>query len=372
MPRWLTSKIPTAVRTAVCSLTTPEYSSGISHPPNSANFAPRATCRSCRADCLRAMAESYRSGDARPVPVGHPSPRAAALPSIVAVTTYTLRKGAADRTRTDLVVIGVATGKAGALRRGCPEPRRSRRRTAAGSRRCSRRWASPAGSGEVGAGPDQRRPQRRPAARRRARRQRAELTPRTRTPGRRRRRAQPRQRRLGRPRSAGGRRRPRARGGRRVPLRALPLRRATSRAPRSPPGRRRRRRGRRAQRGRPAARTSDRRARHAPTSSASRSTRARDWVNDPANVLPPTAFAERDRRRAAGTTRVTFELLDAEALAELGCGGILGVGQRLGEPALPGQAAPGDPADASRLGGPGRQGHHLRLRRPDHQARVAR
>ncbi|MBW8749964.1 MAG: leucyl aminopeptidase [Propionibacteriales bacterium] len=31
------------------------------------------------------------------------------------MTTYTLRKGAADRTRTDLVVIGVATGKAGAL-----------------------------------------------------------------------------------------------------------------------------------------------------------------------------------------------------------------------------------------------------------------
>ena len=33
--------MPTASRTAVCSLTTPEgYSSGIVQPPNSANFAP--------------------------------------------------------------------------------------------------------------------------------------------------------------------------------------------------------------------------------------------------------------------------------------------------------------------------------------------
>ena len=31
------------------------------------------------------------------------------------MTSYTLRKGAPDRTRTDLVVIGVTTGKAGAL-----------------------------------------------------------------------------------------------------------------------------------------------------------------------------------------------------------------------------------------------------------------
>ena len=35
--------MPTDSRTAVCSLTTPVgYSSGIDHPPNSANFAPRA------------------------------------------------------------------------------------------------------------------------------------------------------------------------------------------------------------------------------------------------------------------------------------------------------------------------------------------
>ena len=52
LPRWLTSKMPTASRTAVCSLTTPEgYSSGIDQPPNSANFAPSATCRSWSGDC---------------------------------------------------------------------------------------------------------------------------------------------------------------------------------------------------------------------------------------------------------------------------------------------------------------------------------
>ena len=49
LPRWLTSKRPTALRTASCSLSTPPpgYSMGISQPPKSASFAPRATCRSC-------------------------------------------------------------------------------------------------------------------------------------------------------------------------------------------------------------------------------------------------------------------------------------------------------------------------------------
>src|SRR6188472_4755231 len=47
LPRWLTSKMPTDSRTAVCSLTTPEgYSSGIDQPPKAENFAPSATCRS--------------------------------------------------------------------------------------------------------------------------------------------------------------------------------------------------------------------------------------------------------------------------------------------------------------------------------------
>ena len=46
--------MPTASRTAVCSLTTPEgYSSGIDQPPNSANLAPSATCRSCSGEVSR-------------------------------------------------------------------------------------------------------------------------------------------------------------------------------------------------------------------------------------------------------------------------------------------------------------------------------
>src|SRR3954447_23047760 len=48
LPRWLTSKMPTDSRTAVCSLTTPVgYSSGIDQPAKSASFAPSATCLSC-------------------------------------------------------------------------------------------------------------------------------------------------------------------------------------------------------------------------------------------------------------------------------------------------------------------------------------
>src|SRR5689334_5882042 len=39
-PIWLTSKTPTAVRTAKCSAISPEYSTGMSHPPKSTIFAP--------------------------------------------------------------------------------------------------------------------------------------------------------------------------------------------------------------------------------------------------------------------------------------------------------------------------------------------
>ncbi len=78
LPRWLTSKMPTDSRTAVCSLTTPEgYSSGIDQPPNSANFAPSASCRSWSGDFRSAlasdMARTYLSGNgesrSRPPPL---------------------------------------------------------------------------------------------------------------------------------------------------------------------------------------------------------------------------------------------------------------------------------------------------------------
>src|SRR5476651_718288 len=41
---WLTSKTPTARRTALCSSMTPEYWTGMSHPPKSTILAPRARC----------------------------------------------------------------------------------------------------------------------------------------------------------------------------------------------------------------------------------------------------------------------------------------------------------------------------------------
>ena len=70
--------MPTASRTAVCSLTTPEgYSSGIDQPPNSANFAPRATCRSCSGDCSSAVAARLVVHAREPTPASRPASRAA-------------------------------------------------------------------------------------------------------------------------------------------------------------------------------------------------------------------------------------------------------------------------------------------------------
>src|SRR5450759_5525841 len=39
---WLTSKTPTALRTALCSSMIPEYWTGMSHPPKSTILAPSA------------------------------------------------------------------------------------------------------------------------------------------------------------------------------------------------------------------------------------------------------------------------------------------------------------------------------------------
>src|SRR6266542_540684 len=44
-PMWLTSNSPARVRTAMCSSTMPEYSTGMSQPPNSTMRAPRDRCR---------------------------------------------------------------------------------------------------------------------------------------------------------------------------------------------------------------------------------------------------------------------------------------------------------------------------------------
>ena len=106
LPRWLTSKMPTLSRTAVCSLTTPAaYSSGIDQPPNSANFAPSASCRSCkrRAQQIAVVshgAETYRSATC-------------CVYSCRPVTTYTCARASPAKTRADAVVVGVLSGRGG-------------------------------------------------------------------------------------------------------------------------------------------------------------------------------------------------------------------------------------------------------------------
>ncbi len=59
--------------------------------------------------------------------------------------------------------------------------------------------------------------------------------------------------------------------------------------------------------------------------------KARDWVNTPPNALVPTEFAA-EIKKLAGPTDVEFELLNAAQLKKLGCGGILGVGQGSANP----------------------------------------
>ena len=57
----------------------------------------------------------------------------------------------------------------------------------------------------------------------------------------------------------------------------------------------------------------------------------RDWVNTPANDLVPLELAARIEAAARGTG-VGYELLDVETLTEMGCGGILAVGQGSAHP----------------------------------------
>jgi leucyl aminopeptidase len=53
---------------------------------------------------------------------------------------------------------------------------------------------------------------------------------------------------------------------------------------------------------------------------------ARDWVNTPAADLTPPLFADEITKATKGTS-VTARVLDENELAELGCGGLLGVGK---------------------------------------------
>jgi leucyl aminopeptidase len=52
----------------------------------------------------------------------------------------------------------------------------------------------------------------------------------------------------------------------------------------------------------------------------------RDWVNTPANALVPMQFAT-EIRKATAKSGLTYELMTAAQLEKLGCGGIIGVGQ---------------------------------------------
>src|SRR5262245_3285715 len=52
-PMWLTSNNPARVRTARCSSTMPEYSTGMSQPANGTIFAPEARCRALSGVFLR-------------------------------------------------------------------------------------------------------------------------------------------------------------------------------------------------------------------------------------------------------------------------------------------------------------------------------
>ena len=57
----------------------------------------------------------------------------------------------------------------------------------------------------------------------------------------------------------------------------------------------------------------------------------RDWVNTPAGDLTPPLFAEEINKAVKGT-KVMSTVLDEAALAELGCGGLMGVGGGSGAP----------------------------------------
>src|SRR4051794_4885082 len=101
VPRCETSKSPTAVRTAVCSASTPPpaYSIGIDQPLKSASLAPAATCRSWRGE-VRGLTEAHASGALTIGPV----------PPTITATDRPLEKLSADA-----VVVGVGQGPDGPL-----------------------------------------------------------------------------------------------------------------------------------------------------------------------------------------------------------------------------------------------------------------
>ena len=94
---------------------------------------------------------------------------------------------------------------------------------------------------------------------------------------------------------------------------------------------------------------------------------ARDWTNTPPGDLRPPAFAEAIDAHAGDSVKVA--IWDEKRLAKERCGGILGVGP--GSDAPPRLVEPHvRPAEGQRPPRPGRQGHHVRLRRTVDQDRI--
>ena len=60
-------------------------------------------------------------------------------------------------------------------------------------------------------------------------------------------------------------------------------------------------------------------------------TKVRDWTNTPPNLLTPAVFAEEAAAYVAGA-HVSATIVEPAELAELGCGGILGVGRAAANP----------------------------------------
>ncbi len=153
LPRWLTSKSPTASRTAVCSLTTPPpgYSIGISQPPKSAIFAPSARCRSCSGERLRAVWSLIgrtlasrlrrvigrdRRADARVST--HPSPTSCEQDGNT-LATVTLSTSKPATLKVDALVVGVAKKGSGfVLLPGAEEVDKAFKGRLAGDRRGAR------------------------------------------------------------------------------------------------------------------------------------------------------------------------------------------------------------------------------------------
>ena len=95
---------------------------------------------------------------------------------------------------------------------------------------------------------------------------------------------------------------------------------------------------------------------------------ARDWVNIPAEPALSGVVRRRGARPGQGDQRSAVEVLDEKALGRGGYGGMLAVGGGSSRPPRLVRLSYA-PRGAKFAPGPGRQGHHVRLRRPEPQAR---